>query len=110
MIKIISAVIRTLQQIPFYFFILLKCVCVFVLIMVWASDLFFKILSDTPFSIYWIIPQMPFTPYILFFVLSVLYGLHLHKKHLFWATVFVSLEWLYLLLFYFVNGHSNCLI
>ena len=73
MIKIISAVIRTLQQIPFYFFILLKCVCVFVLIMVWANDLFFKILSDTPFSIYWIIPQMPFTPYILFFVLSVAY-------------------------------------
>lgn len=67
MIKRISAVIlKILQQIPFYFFILLKCICIFVLIMAWGSDIFFKILSDVPFSIDWIIPQMPFTPYILF--------------------------------------------
>jgi len=47
-----------------------------------------------------LLPSFSLVVWLGYLILSVLYGLHLHKKHLFWATVFVSLEWIV----YIVDG------
>ncbi|MBR4932499.1 MAG: hypothetical protein IKZ02_05685 [Alphaproteobacteria bacterium] len=41
-----------------------------------------------------LLPSFSLIVWLGYLILSILYGLYLRKKHLFWATVFVSLEWI----------------
>ncbi|MBQ6854575.1 MAG: hypothetical protein IJO11_03935 [Alphaproteobacteria bacterium] len=86
---------RVIKQMPFWGFIGLK---VFLFLALWITYIRDVFSCDTSTLI--LLPSFSLVVWLGYLILSVLYGLYLRKKHLFWATVFVSLEWIV----YIVDG------
>ena len=102
-------VLNILKQIPFWFFIGLKCCAIPLVFFIYFSDLIepFKTpFGDIPDWVH-LFPNSNIILWPTYFVISILLGLQIRKKSLGWATLFVSIEWIYLLvsniLFYYYN-------
>ena len=102
-------VLNILKQIPFWFFISLKCCMGILLVVAYFNDLFDPLITPDGYIPDWfqLFPNSGIIILPIYFVISSLLGLQIRKKSLGWATLFVSIEWIYLLvsniLFYYYN-------
>ena len=101
--------LNILKQIPFWFFIGLKCCMMLLMFYAYFKDLFDPLITPDGYIPDWfhLFPDSSIIIWSVYFVISILLGLQIRKKSLGWATLFVSIEWIYLLvsniLFYYYN-------
>ena len=101
--------LNILKQIPFWFFIGLKCCLMFLIFYTYFNNLLDPLVTPDGYIPNWfqLFPNSATLIWPTYFVISILLGLQIRKKSLGWATLFVSIEWIYLLvsniLFYYYN-------
>ncbi|MBQ6854573.1 MAG: hypothetical protein IJO11_03925 [Alphaproteobacteria bacterium] len=86
------------KQIPFFMFITLKALGCLGVLGFYLFLIFYlcrDMVSGKPFDLGFLELNIPVFIWIGYFALSAYYGFRLKEKHLLWATVFVSLEWVY---------------
>lgn len=88
-----------LKQVPFWFFIGLKICATLLILFIYFSELIdpFKTpFGDMPDWVH-LFPNSNIILWPVYFIISIFLGLQIRKKSLGWATLFVSIEWIYLL-------------